>query len=87
MFSVTYTMFRGNATLLSPRHRSLGFSNECFNLHFGAIHFADLGDGEGRKPEQFLARQEYFPVLGTCWETIAGKSLLSQLLFVMFGLS
>jgi len=41
-------------------------------LHYGNRHFADLGDGDGRKIEQFLARQQYFPVFGTCWESFAG---------------
>ncbi|KAJ8495200.1 hypothetical protein ONZ45_g12964 [Pleurotus djamor] len=51
---------------------SIGFSEECLGLHYGNIHDADLGDGDGRKPEQFLARQHYFPVFGTCWESLAG---------------
>lgn len=38
----------------------------------GNIHEADLGDGNGRTPEMYLARQAYFPVWGTCWESIAG---------------
>ncbi|KII90890.1 hypothetical protein PLICRDRAFT_123687 [Plicaturopsis crispa FD-325 SS-3] len=52
--------------------KSIGFSEECLGLHYGHIHDADLGDGDGRKPEQFLARQYYFPVWGTCWESVAG---------------
>lgn len=44
-------------------------------LHYGNIHRADLGDGDGQKNEQFLARQYYFPVWGTCWESVAGASL------------
>ncbi|KAF9028856.1 hypothetical protein BDP27DRAFT_1349938 [Rhodocollybia butyracea] len=54
--------------------RSLGFSNECLGLHFGAIHQADLGDGNGKINEQLLAREYSFggPVLGTCWESLAG---------------
>ncbi|KZT27430.1 hypothetical protein NEOLEDRAFT_1130990 [Neolentinus lepideus HHB14362 ss-1] len=52
--------------------KSLGFSEECMGLHYGFIHEADLGDGDGRKGEQFLARQTYFPVWGTCWESVAG---------------
>lgn len=55
------------------RYRSIGFSEECLGLHYGHIHDADLGDGDGRKPEQFLARQYYFPVWGTCWESVAGQ--------------
>lgn len=42
-------------------------------LHYGNVHRADLGDGDGRKDEQFLARQYYFPVWGTCWESVAGE--------------
>ncbi len=41
-------------------------------LHYGYIHEADLGDGLGRKPEQFLGRQHYFPIMGTCWESVRG---------------
>ncbi|QRV92409.1 hypothetical protein RhiJN_20427 [Ceratobasidium sp. AG-Ba] len=85
--------------------RSIGFAEECLGLHIGDIHSADLGDGEGRKDEQFLgtspvhsifpanralklrvlplisidwrlpratARQHYFPIWGTCWESLAG---------------
>ncbi|KAH8104987.1 hypothetical protein DFH11DRAFT_1712843 [Phellopilus nigrolimitatus] len=52
--------------------KSIGFSEECLGLHYGNIHLADLGDGDGRKDEQFLARQYYFPVWGTCWESVAG---------------
>ena len=42
-------------------------------LHYGHIHQANLGDGDGRKSEAFLARQHYFPIWGTCWESIAGS--------------
>lgn len=52
--------------------KSIGFSEECLGLHYGHIHEADLGDGLGRKSEQFLARQHYFPVIGTCWESVRG---------------
>ncbi|KAL5524720.1 hypothetical protein ACEPAF_9865 [Sanghuangporus sanghuang] len=52
--------------------KSIGFSEECLGLHYGNIHRADLGDGDGRKEELFLARQHYFPVWGTCWESVAG---------------
>lgn len=41
-------------------------------MHYGHIHEADLGDGLGRKPEHFLARQHYIPIVGTCWESIRG---------------
>jgi len=52
--------------------KSIGFSEECLGLHYGNLHDADLGDGDKRKPEQYLARQFYFPVWGTCWESLAG---------------
>ncbi|KAL1950451.1 hypothetical protein VTO73DRAFT_5575 [Trametes versicolor] len=52
--------------------KSIGFSEECLGLHYGYIHEADLGDGLGRKPEQFLGRQHYFPIMGTCWESVRG---------------
>jgi len=52
--------------------KSIGFSGECLGLHYGDLHDADLGDGKGRQTEQFLARQHYFPVWGTCWESLAG---------------
>lgn len=54
--------------------RSIGFSEECFGLHYGHVHKADLGDGDGRKSEHILARQHYFPRWGTCWESVVGKS-------------
>lgn len=38
----------------------------------GSLHEADLGDGNQRKAQQYLARQSFFPVLGTCWESLAG---------------
>ncbi|KAI9573684.1 hypothetical protein HD554DRAFT_2012843 [Boletus coccyginus] len=49
-------------------YKSIGFSEECFGLHYGHVHKADLGDGDGRKAEHILARQHYFPRWGTCWE-------------------
>ncbi|KAK1221139.1 hypothetical protein PQX77_016057 [Marasmius sp. AFHP31] len=52
--------------------KSIGFSSECLGLHYGHIHEANLGDGNGRTKEQLLARQHYFPVWGTCWESLAG---------------
>jgi len=52
--------------------KSIGFSEECLGLHVGKRHLANLGDGHGRKVEHFLARQDYFPVWGTCWESFAG---------------
>ncbi|TDL23167.1 hypothetical protein BD410DRAFT_787473 [Rickenella mellea] len=52
--------------------KSIGFSEECMGWHVGNLHHADLGDGEGKREEQFLARQHYFPVWGTCWESVRG---------------
>ncbi|KAF5317498.1 hypothetical protein D9619_013176 [Psilocybe cf. subviscida] len=52
--------------------KSLGYSGECLGMHYGQLHDANLGDGDGRKTEQYLARQFYFPVWGTCWESLAG---------------
>lgn len=52
--------------------KSIGFSEECLGLHYGNQHTADLGDGDGRKTQQYLARQYYFPIWGTCWESLAG---------------
>ncbi|GLB38657.1 hypothetical protein LshimejAT787_0505220 [Lyophyllum shimeji] len=52
--------------------KSIGFSEECLGLHYGTLHYADLGDGDGRKAQEYLARQYYFPVWGTCWESLAG---------------
>ncbi|KAH7909235.1 hypothetical protein BJ138DRAFT_1173786 [Hygrophoropsis aurantiaca] len=53
-------------------YKSIGFSEECLGLHYGHVHKADLGDGDGRKSEHILARQYYFPRWGTCWESLAG---------------
>lgn len=52
--------------------KSLGYSQECLGLHYGNRHSADLGDGDSQKIELILARQHYFPVWGTCWESLAG---------------
>lgn len=51
---------------------SLGYAEECLGMHYGRIHQADLGDGKGRKDEGFLGRQTYFPIFGTCWQSIIG---------------
>ncbi|KAF9644068.1 hypothetical protein BDM02DRAFT_3103475 [Thelephora ganbajun] len=52
-------------------YKSIGYSEECLGIHLGNKHNADLGDGDERKVQQLLARQ-YFPVVGTCWESLAG---------------
>ncbi|GJJ15929.1 hypothetical protein Clacol_010208 [Clathrus columnatus] len=51
---------------------SLGYAEECLGLHAGRLHQADLGDGEGPKDQEYLARQAYFPILGTCWQSLVG---------------
>jgi len=51
---------------------SLGFDKECLGMHVGHLHDADLGDGAGRKKEEYLFRQSYFPRWGTCWESAVG---------------
>ncbi|KAI6030588.1 hypothetical protein F5J12DRAFT_903046 [Pisolithus orientalis] len=53
-------------------YKSIGFSEECLGLHYGHVHKADLGDGDGKKSEHILARQHYFPRWGTCWESLIG---------------
>ncbi|KAJ7439198.1 hypothetical protein FB451DRAFT_1355711 [Mycena latifolia] len=53
--------------------QSIGYAKECMGLHMGHIHLANLGDGDGRKPEALLFRQHYrMPGWGTCWESLAG---------------
>ncbi|KAI0086898.1 hypothetical protein BDY19DRAFT_957277 [Irpex rosettiformis] len=52
--------------------RSIGYFKECLGLHYGNIHEADLGDGLGRKEEHILFRQHYFPIFGSCWESLRG---------------
>ncbi|KAJ7486229.1 hypothetical protein B0H11DRAFT_1143175 [Mycena galericulata] len=53
--------------------KSIGYARECMGLHMGHIHLANLGDGDGRKPEALLFRQHYqMPGWGTCWESLAG---------------
>ncbi|KAF8510500.1 hypothetical protein BU17DRAFT_55307 [Hysterangium stoloniferum] len=51
---------------------SLGYAEECLGLHVGRVHQANLGDGQGLIDEQYLARQTYFPIFGTCWQSIIG---------------
>ncbi|KAJ7213903.1 hypothetical protein GGX14DRAFT_360272 [Mycena pura] len=52
---------------------SLGYSKECMGMHMGRLHLANLGDGDGRKPEELLFRQNYrVPGWGTCWESFVG---------------
>lgn len=66
-------LFQGEVYLTAdPFFRSIGYSEECLGLHYGYKHQADLGDGDGRKSQAFLARQN-FPIWGTCWESLAGS--------------
>ncbi|KAJ7069467.1 hypothetical protein C8F01DRAFT_1363646 [Mycena amicta] len=52
---------------------SIGYAKECMGMHIGQAHLANLGDGDGRKPEGLLFRQHYrVPRWGTCWESFAG---------------
>lgn len=51
---------------------SLGYAEECLGLHAGRLHQADLGDGKGPQDQEYLARQAYFPILGTCWQSLVG---------------
>ena len=71
MAAQLYQWFQGE-----PPFRSLGYSEECMNIHLGNLHGADLGDGDGVKLQQLIARQDYFPIWGTCWESLAGEYLL-----------
>jgi hypothetical protein len=74
-FYAKYVLYSCDVVIYPERQntlRSIGFSEECLGLHYGNLHDADLGDGDKRKPEQYLARQFYFPVWGTCWESLAG---------------
>ena len=67
--------------------RSIGYSEECLGIHLGNKHDADLGDGDGKKAQQLLARQYYFPVMGTCWESFAGTLYSQIFLLPELGLS
>lgn len=68
---ISYIGFNSIKILFS----SLGFANECMDLHFGEIHLANLGDGDGKKDQQFLMREYYMPVIGTCVESLIGTFL------------
>jgi len=52
--------------------QSLGYNAECLNQHMGGAQQADLGDGLGYRDQQIIFRQHYFPIFGTCWESLAG---------------
>jgi len=76
MTTQSVLLFKAISLFHIPFFRSLGYSEECLGLHYGNIHEANLGDGGGRKAEVFLARQSYFPIWGTCWESVAGTNLI-----------
>jgi len=52
--------------------KSLGLSTECLNQHRAGVQQADLGDGLGYRNQQAVLRERYFPIFGTCWESLAG---------------
>ncbi|GJJ13419.1 hypothetical protein Clacol_007673 [Clathrus columnatus] len=53
--------------------RSIGFSTEFLGLHRGTPQTADLGDGNGPKPEVKVIRQDYgIPFFGTGIESLIG---------------
>jgi len=64
--------FRLSTELTRSIGSSIGYSEECLGIHLGNKHEADLGDGDDKKVQHVLARQYYFPVMGTCWESFAG---------------
>ncbi|KAJ7697648.1 hypothetical protein B0H17DRAFT_1158455 [Mycena rosella] len=54
---------------------AIGFSAECFGLHLGAPHSANLGDGHGCVDQAVELRENYgSPTIGTCWESRRRKS-------------
>jgi len=53
--------------------KSIGFSTEFLGLHRGTPQTADLGDGNGPKPEVKVIRQDYgIPFFGTGIESLIG---------------
>jgi len=57
--------------------RSIGFSFECLHLHAGGLQHANLGDGQGYKPQLYEYRSIFSPRspgawIGACWESLAG---------------
>ena len=73
-----YQCFRCHAAELLMFPRSLGFAKECLDMHFGEIHRANLGDGDGEKDQQYLMREYYMPIIGTCVESLIGMNLTSM---------
>ncbi|KAL5506945.1 hypothetical protein ACEPAH_6401 [Sanghuangporus vaninii] len=57
--------------------RSLGFSNECLNIHLGDPQSANLGDGNGSVNQTIELRQDFGnSELGTCLESLTGGNHL-----------
>ncbi|TEB20651.1 hypothetical protein FA13DRAFT_1742739, partial [Coprinellus micaceus] len=48
------------------------YTKNAWGSTMGIATTPDLGDGDMQKIELILARQHYFPVWGTCWESLAG---------------
>jgi len=40
--------------------------------------FVESSDGAGIQDQLFMFRQHYFPIFGTCWESLAGTCVASQ---------
>ncbi|KAL5524115.1 hypothetical protein ACEPAG_8288 [Sanghuangporus baumii] len=57
--------------------RSLGFSNECLDIHLGDPQTANLGDGNGWVNQTTELRQDFGnSELGTCLESLTGGNHL-----------
>jgi len=57
--------------------RSIGFSDECLDLHLGGPFSANLGDGHGPVNQTSELRQDFgAAVLGTCIESLIGGNHL-----------
>ncbi|KAI0063767.1 hypothetical protein BV25DRAFT_1801513 [Artomyces pyxidatus] len=53
--------------------RSIGFSEECLDIHLGAPQSANLGDGNGFVNQTIELRQDFGDAsLGTCLESLIG---------------
>ncbi|KDQ49382.1 hypothetical protein JAAARDRAFT_714997 [Jaapia argillacea MUCL 33604] len=52
---------------------SLGYSEECFDIHLGGAQTANLGDGNGWTNQVIEIRQDYGSAsVGTCLESLVG---------------
>lgn len=45
----------------------------CTNPPHRPATIATYRDGAGIQDQHFIFRQHYFPIIGTCWESLAGK--------------